>query len=111
MSEHFLYLETRGRTTGEPRTIEIWFVEHEGRFYMVSEHREASGWVKNLMKDASVRFSVGTREDRSAGRPLGRARARIVRPEEDAALVREVSARMDQKYGWSDGTVVEVSPA
>ena len=34
MPERFLYLTTIGRVSGQPRTIEIWFVEHDGAFYV-----------------------------------------------------------------------------
>src|SRR5258706_8175891 len=44
MTEPFLYLTTVGRTSGLPRTIEIWFVSLGGRHYLVSERRDASHW-------------------------------------------------------------------
>jgi len=34
----FLYLTTTGRKTGLPREIEIWFVEADGRVYILAEH-------------------------------------------------------------------------
>src|SRR5438132_181546 len=33
----FLYLTTTGRKTGLPREIEIWFVEADGRLYILAE--------------------------------------------------------------------------
>lgn len=110
MAEHFLYLTTTGRKSGLPRPIEIWFVEREGRYYMVSGSRERSHWVKNIQHDPGVTFSVGTRTDRSAGRALTRATGRVVTPEHDADLCRQVCALMDAKYGWSDGLIVELTP-
>jgi deazaflavin-dependent oxidoreductase (nitroreductase family) len=110
MAEQFLYLTTRGRKTGEPRRIEIWFVEHKGRHYIVSERREESHWVKNLQHDPAVTFSVGTRGEPGAAVPPSRAAGRVVREEEEPALVREVRALMDAKYRWSDGLVVEIRP-
>ena len=110
MAEHFLYLTTIGRTTGEPRQIEIWFVEHAGRHYLVSEKREKSGWVKNIERTPTISFSVGTREDHQAGLLARRARARIVRAEAEPELARTIAALMDTKYGWSDGLIVELSP-
>jgi len=103
-----LYLTTIGRTSGKERQIEIWFVERERRHYVVSESREAAGWVKNLTKQPRVAFSVGTRSDPTSA--LGRtpARARLV-PDADE-LAHAVKALMDAKYGWSDGLVVELSP-
>jgi hypothetical protein len=41
MAERFLYLTTTGHKSGLPRRIEIWFVGHAGRHYLVSERREA----------------------------------------------------------------------
>ncbi len=78
MADTFLYLTTTGRTSGLPRSIEIWFVEHAGRYYIVSERREESGWVKNLRKEPSVLCppplstaapSAGTREPARRARP------------------------------------------
>lgn len=111
MAEHFLYLTTIGRTTGLLRQIEIWFVEHGGRVYMVSEAREGSHWVKNLMKHPEVSFSIGTRTSRGSVRPQAAAQAHVVRPDEEPALCAAVSALMDAKYGWSDGLIVELTPS
>ena len=107
MADTFLYLTTKGRISGEPRLIEIWFVELEGRHYLVSEKREESRWVKNVMADAKVSFSVGTRDDHGAPRE---ATARLVRPESEPDLCARVSSLMDKKYDWSDGLIVELSP-
>ena len=108
MTERFLYLTTNGRTSGLPHTIEIWFVEHRGRHYIVSERGEASGWVQNLRKDARVRFSVGTREAREDLVAETPAQAGVVTADDE--LLRAVRAAMDAKYAWSDGLVVELAP-
>lgn len=110
MSDEFLYLTTRGRKSGEPRDIEIWFVALEGRHYMISERREASHWVQNIQHDPAVTFSVGTRADRASTLPLVRARGRVVSDAAEPDLARAVRALMDAKYRWSDGLVVELSP-
>jgi deazaflavin-dependent oxidoreductase (nitroreductase family) len=100
--EQFLYLATVGRRTGLPHLIEIWFVEHAGRYYVVSERRDASQWVKNLRAQPAVGFVVGRR--------VGRATARALDPAVDAALHAEVRALMDARYDWSDGLIVEIAP-
>jgi len=107
-TETFLYLVTRGRNTAMPREIEIWYVELEGRYYIVSEHGEASQWVKNLRVHPDVFFSVGTRENRDS--QVGKKDAQA-RPLDDAdELTRRVRSLMDAKYGWSAGLVVEIVP-
>jgi deazaflavin-dependent oxidoreductase (nitroreductase family) len=106
----FLYLTTRGRTSGLPRTIEIWFVALEGKHFVVSEGRDAAGWVKNLRKTPEVSFSVGTRGDREMRVPTTQARARPLDEAGDAELRKRVTAAMDAKYGWSEGLVVEIQP-
>jgi deazaflavin-dependent oxidoreductase (nitroreductase family) len=109
MAERFLYLTTTGRKSGLPRSIEIWFVEHAGRHYLVSERREASGWVRNIRNDPRVHFSIGTREAPEEAASAAAGRGRVVEDGAEPELLREVRALMDAKYGWSDGLVVELS--
>jgi deazaflavin-dependent oxidoreductase (nitroreductase family) len=111
MSEHYLYLTTRGRTSGKPRSIEIWFVERGGCFYIVSERRRESQWVKNIENDPAVTFSVGARGDEEIVRARGHATARMVLPEGEPDLAAAVAASMDAKYRWSDGLIVELRPS
>jgi deazaflavin-dependent oxidoreductase (nitroreductase family) len=110
MEEHFLYLTTTGRKSGEPRRIEIWYVERGGRHYMISERRGESHWVKNIQHDPAVTFSVGTRADPGAALPPTRATGRTVDDREEPELANAVRALMSAKYGWSDGLIVELSP-
>lgn len=111
MAEHFLYLTTTGRKTGLPRQIEIWFVAHAGRYYMVSERRERSNWVQNILHDPVVTFSIGTRAAQGSVVPPTRALGRIVAPDREPALAARVAALMDAKYDWSDGLIVELEQA
>ena len=37
MPDQFLYLTTTGRVSGLPREIEIWFVEANGKYYILAE--------------------------------------------------------------------------
>ena len=110
MDEHFLYLTTTGRTSGEPRRIEIWYVAHGGRHYLISERRGESHWVRNIQRDPAVTFSVGTRADHAASLPPTRATGRVVEDRDEPELASAVRALMDAKYGWSDGLIVELSP-
>lgn len=51
----FLYLTTIGRKTGLWREIEIWFVELEGKYHVLAEHREKGRWVMNIQANPRVR--------------------------------------------------------
>ena len=97
----FLYLTTKGWKTGRQHKIEIWFVELEGRYYIVSEHGERSHWVQNIVHEPRVSFSVGGREFQG--------KARVVSPDKEPALAKKVSELMDAKYGWSQGLIVELT--
>jgi deazaflavin-dependent oxidoreductase (nitroreductase family) len=97
-----LYLTTTGRKTGRPVEIEIWFTEHEGRYYVVSEHLEEAHFVQNLRADPRVRVRVG-----ASG---FEARARVVDPVAEGELSARVQERSEKKYGWGDGLVVELTP-
>lgn len=98
--EQYLYLTTRGRKSGRDREIEIWFTERKGRFYVIAEY-QTSHWLHNLSADSAVRVRVGERSFAARARVLGQA---------DADLCDEVQNLSRQKYGWGDGTVVELDP-
>jgi deazaflavin-dependent oxidoreductase (nitroreductase family) len=98
----FLYLTTVGWKTGNFHEIEIWFVEYGGRYYLVSEKREQAHWVVNIQHNPHVAFWIG--DEGWDGE------ARLVDPDAEPELAVEVSARMDAKYGWSDGLIVELRP-
>jgi deazaflavin-dependent oxidoreductase (nitroreductase family) len=101
-AEQFLYLTTTGRVTGRPHEIEIWFVEHDGRYYLVSEMRERADWVRNILRRPAVTFRVGNRTWQGHARPIY--------PEQEPELAAAVSAKMDAKYEWSNGLIVELLP-
>jgi deazaflavin-dependent oxidoreductase (nitroreductase family) len=99
--EQYLYLTTRGRTSGLPREIEIWFTYRDGRFFLIAEY-PASNWVRNLQADPQARVRV-------AGQSFA-AHARFVAPEAEPELHRAVADLSSEKYGWADGTMVELVP-
>jgi len=98
----FLYLTSTGRRTGLPREIEIWFTRRNGRFYVIAEHGERAQWVRNVRANPSVQVRV-------AGLAFT-AMARVVDAAADRALASQVRARSQEKYGWSDGLIVELEP-
>ena len=103
MSEsEFLYLTTTGRLSGQPRQIEIWFTERDGRYYLVAEHGERAGWVQNLRTEPRVTVRIGER--------VFPASARVVDADTDTVLREDVRTRSERKYGWGDGLVIELSP-
>ena len=98
----FLYLTTRGRQSGAPREIEIWFTHRDGHYYVIAEHGDRAQWVRNIVVHPAVSFRVG--EITFAGR------ARVVHPERDLELSQAVQKLSHTKYGWGDGLVVELTP-
>jgi deazaflavin-dependent oxidoreductase (nitroreductase family) len=98
----FLYLTTTGRRSGQPRPIEIWFTRHQGRYYLIAEHRWETHWVQNLLADPRVRVRVGPEEFP--------ARGRVVDADVDPAAHNTAQELSEKKYGWGDGLVVELTP-
>lgn len=99
-SEPYLYLTTRGRKSGLPREIEIWFTHRDGRFYVIAEY-STSHWVRNLLADPRVQVRV-------AGKRF-HACARILSPQVEFVLVSAIQDLSRVKYGWGEGTVVELT--
>jgi deazaflavin-dependent oxidoreductase (nitroreductase family) len=100
--EQFLYLTTRGRKTGLPREIEIWFIRIGAAYYLIAEHRTQANWVKNIQHNEQLDFRVGAQQFAGTGRVLDE--------NADAALWQDVAERFAQKYGWNEGLVVELMP-
>lgn len=99
--EQYLYLTTRGRRSGLPREIEIWFTCRGDCFYVIAEY-STSNWVQNLRACPEVGVRVASREFS--------AKARIPSVENEHELLSEVQSLSQRKYGWSDGLVVEIIP-
>lgn len=106
MDTQYLYLTTIGRKTGRPHEIEIWFVAHDGRWYCISEMRERSDWVRNIAANPRVTVCIGSRDA-----PLVNAIGRMVDAEREPELAASVRAKMDAKYGWSEGLIIELTAA
>jgi deazaflavin-dependent oxidoreductase (nitroreductase family) len=87
--------------SGQPREIEIWFTEHDGRFYVIAEY-PTSQWVQNLKTDGAVQVRI-------AGKNYS-ARARIISAEGEPDLNRAIQDLSRKKYGWGDGLVIELEP-
>jgi deazaflavin-dependent oxidoreductase (nitroreductase family) len=97
----FLYLTTIGRRSGRQRQIEIWFTEHDGRYYAIAEHGWEAHWVRNILAEPRVTVRIADQEFA--------ARARVIDAEPE--LQQSVEELSEEKYGWGDGLVVELRPA
>jgi hypothetical protein len=95
-------LTTVGWKSGRKHTIEIWYVEFDGRYYVLSERKASAHWVQNIAHDPEVVFNVSTRGFTG--------RARLVYTDKEPDLARAVSGLMKEKYGWGDGLIVELTP-
>jgi deazaflavin-dependent oxidoreductase (nitroreductase family) len=98
----FLYLTTHGWKSGKKHGIEIWFVEHNKRYYIISERLEGAHWVQNIKHNPAVSFSIND--------GIFKGNARIVDQEKEFALTTEILKLMDTKFKWSQGLIVELTP-
>src|SRR5215210_9522351 len=94
--EDFCYLTTKGRVTGRPHEIEIWFalVLERRALYMLSGGHDRSDWVKNLRRDPKVTVRI-------AGEHFS-GRAREARDVEEDGLARRL---LIEKYESSPGSL------
>ena len=96
----YLYLTTIGRITGQPREIEIWFVETGGKLYILAEHFNKAQWVRNIERNPRVRVRLGDQQFEATARALENERDR------ETWLTARQLAR--EKYGWGEGLPVEI---
>ena len=95
----FAYLSTIGRKTDLLREIEIWFVEKDGRIYILAEPGYKAHWVQNIVANPAVTVRLGDLRWTATGRVLD--------PDKDEILYAEVRELARKKYGWGDGLPVE----
>jgi len=88
----FCSLTTRGRRTGHPHRIEIWFVAHDEGAYLLSDSDRAD-WYRNLIADPSVTLEIAGESRRTTATPVERA-------DPSNAIVRPA---MVAKYQGGDG--------
>ena len=56
--EKYIYLTTRGRKTGNPHTVELWFAIAGKKIYL-SHEGAYTDWMKNILEDNRVEFKIG----------------------------------------------------
>ena len=68
---------------------------------MIAEF-ETSLWLQNLRANSAVQVRLGERDFN--------AHARVLTAENDATVLGEIRSFSSSKYGWGEGTVVELRP-
>jgi deazaflavin-dependent oxidoreductase (nitroreductase family) len=58
--ESLIHLTVRGRKTGKPHTVKIWFAVGDGKVYVTSARGTDAQWVKNLRKNPDVMMQIGS---------------------------------------------------
>lgn len=56
--QQYCYLTTRGRRTGNPHTIEIWFGLDGSTLYILAGNGEQADFVRNLRKEPEVQVRL-----------------------------------------------------
>ncbi len=91
--EEYCYLTTKGRKTGKPHEIEIWFSVVDNTVYLLSGGGGESDWVKNLRVTPEVTLRIG--------KYIFPATARIVQNIQEESTVRPLMAAKYQE--WKEG--------
>ncbi|MBA3749336.1 MAG: nitroreductase family deazaflavin-dependent oxidoreductase [Nitrosopumilus sp.] len=94
----FLNLTTTGWKSGKQHKIEIWFVEYDSRYYIMSETFERAHWVQNIIREPRVLFSLKNESFEGT--------ARIVNTVKEPQLSSDISKLMSSKE--VDGLIVEL---
>ena len=90
----YAWLTTVGRRSGEPRTVELWFVLDGRTVHFLAGGGEDAQWVRNATVEPAVRLKLGQRT--YAGR--------VRRPDPDSSEAADARRRMATKYqGWREG--------
>ncbi len=93
------YLTTRGRRTGRPHEIEIWFGVVGDVVYLLAGGGAGADWYRNLVADPQVRVRID-----------GTTRTGRAYPVVEPAERRAVGQVMGPKYrGWGGDSEIELT--
>jgi deazaflavin-dependent oxidoreductase (nitroreductase family) len=90
----YVWLTTVGRRTGEPRTVELWFLLEATSVYFLAGGGEGASWVRNSRAKPEVRVRLG------GGTYRGRARTPVPGSDEDQRVRRGIAAKYQ---AWTEG--------
>jgi deazaflavin-dependent oxidoreductase (nitroreductase family) len=57
--ESLIQVTVKGRKTGKPQTVKIWFAVENGKVYVTSGRGLGAQWIKNLQKNPDVTLQIG----------------------------------------------------
>lgn len=81
-------ITVKGRRTGKPITLPVWFVQEGERLYLLPVQGSSTQWLRNLMADPSITLKAGAQQ-------LA-AKAQIIL---DSPKVQEVANKFRARYG------------
>ncbi len=99
--EKFIYVTSVGWKSGNPHEIEIWFVEHNHAYFIVSGEGDKAHWVQNIRRNPLVGIRLGEHAWEGKGRIV---------TDDEQELMTLVREKMQAKYNWSDGLIVQLTP-
>ncbi len=90
----YAWLTTTGRVSGEPRTVELWFVLDGRTIHFLSGGGAQAQWVRNAQAEPAVHIRLGQQVY------AGIARVTETGTTEDDGARRRMAAKYQ---GWRDG--------
>ena len=106
--EKYIFLTTRGRKTGNPHTVELWFAIAEMEIYL-SHEGAYTDWMKNILEDNRVEFKIGKIQFRGNAR-IDESGEAFESGKHALYLKYYGKADEDTINDWfSDSTIIEIS--
>jgi len=96
-NEKLIHVTTRGRVTGRPHKVELWFAASHGKVYL-SHEGEDTDWMRNIRRNSEVSFEIGG--------TTFTGRARILMSESENAWEGKI-ALYEKYYGKASKETVE----
>ena len=71
--DDFCYVTTKGRRTGRPHRIEIWYAADGDTLYLLAGGGRSSDWVQNALADPAVQVELDGTPHTALARVVGDA--------------------------------------
>jgi deazaflavin-dependent oxidoreductase (nitroreductase family) len=111
-AEVVCHLTTKGRVTGRPHGIEIWFTAVGDSLYLISGEGSDSDWVQNLRADPAATVRVGEETIPVVGRvPVHPGEERTVAVDRfHAKYARQVTGTRDEWHRTAFIVALDIHP-
>jgi deazaflavin-dependent oxidoreductase (nitroreductase family) len=105
----YIYITTKGRRTGKPHTVQVWFAYADGKIYL-SHEGAYTDWMKNLEKNEKVNGKIANMNFEAKAKIVGESNSREIGKKALYEKYYKSASKAVIDDWFSLSTVIELTP-